>query len=66
MMKFNMRMLEAVTVYPTRFGAFPPATFFTVDAAFEYMRRVQEEYRGVFGICSCPATSFWKHQKDVK
>ncbi|EMM5100268.1 hypothetical protein ACK249_003612 [Pseudomonas aeruginosa] len=48
---------NATSVYPSRPGAFPPATFFTYEAQAAYMREVQS-YPGVFGICACPALSF--------
>lgn len=57
--------LTARTVYPTRKDAFPAATFFDNAGEFEYIRHVQENYKGVFGICSCPAGSFSLHQRDV-
>lgn len=58
--------LDARTVYPTREGAFPAATFFDADGEHAYMRHVQEHYKGVFGICSCPAASYEIHQVDVR
>jgi hypothetical protein len=56
---------KATSVYPTRAGAFPPATFFSYEAEFAYIRAVQGEYHGTFGICTCPASSFEMHQVDV-
>lgn len=58
--------LTARTVYPTRRGAFPAATFFDGSSELDYMREVQAEYRGTFGICSCPAGSYDLHQIDVR
>ena len=60
--------LRARTVYPTRHGAFAPATFWEASTELAYIREVQEASEGskvVFGICSCPAASFWHHQVDV-
>lgn len=56
---------KATSVYPTRAGAFPPATFFSYEAEFAYIRAVQSEYQGTFGICTCPASNFEMHQVDV-
>ncbi len=56
----------ASTVYPTRTGAFPAATFFTTEAELAYIRTVQADYHGTFGICVCTADSFWMHQADVR
>ena len=63
-MESNVRR-GATTVYPSREGAFPAATFLTSGAEFAYVRHVQSEYTGTFGICVCPAGSFWMHQVDV-
>ncbi len=56
----------ATTVYPSRSGAFPAATFFTREAEFDHIRAMQTTYHGTFGICVCPAESFWMHQVDVR
>jgi hypothetical protein len=53
------------TVYPSRAGAFPPATFFDAASELAYIHHVQAQYRGTFGICVCPSASFWVHQPDV-
>ncbi len=64
--EFTPMKRAATTVYPTRFGAFPAASFFTREAEFSYIRTVQTECHGTFGICVCPAESFWLHQVDVR
>lgn len=54
------------TVYPSRSGTFPAATFFTRDAEFAYIRSVQAELGDPCGICVCPAESFWLRQEDTR
>jgi hypothetical protein len=57
---------EATTVYPSPADAFPAATFFDAAAELSYIRAMQVEHEGVFGICVCPARSFWLHQADIR
>lgn len=52
----------ANTVYPSRSGATPPASFTTGRAEADYIRTMQHEYKGTFGICVCPAISYEMHQ----
>jgi hypothetical protein len=55
----------ASTVYPTRAGAFPPATFFDgADAAAYSSAMAGRKIEG--GICTCPAYGFDRHQRDVR
>ena len=53
------------TVYPSKQQAFPAATFFTFRDELDYISYVQKTYPGNFGICSCTAKNFEKHQPDV-
>ncbi len=55
----------ATTVYHSRAGFFPPATFTNSRSEADYIRSLQSEYKGEFGICVCPANSFEMHQVDV-
>lgn len=45
------------SVYPSRPGCFPAASFLSAAAEWDYIREVQG-YPGTFGICTCPARSF--------
>lgn len=57
-------MNEATTVYPSRAGGFPPASFRTFAESLAYCREVQEA-RPPCGICSCPARSYAMHYPDT-
>lgn len=59
------RMIYAAeTVYPSRAGGFPPASFFTFADSLRYARELQE--MGIdCGISICPAWSFEMHWKEV-
>jgi hypothetical protein len=54
------------TAYPSPAHAFPAATFSDAAAEISYGLAVQAEYPGTYGICVCPARSFWLHQADVR
>ena len=52
------------TVYPSRAGGFPPATFFTFAEALRYVREVSDR-RPPCGICTCPAGSYFVHYPET-
>ena len=52
------------TVYPSRAGGFPPASFFTFGDALGYIRTLQG-YGLACGICTCPAASYPMHYRDT-
>lgn len=58
-----MNAHTATTVYPTRAGAFPPATFFRLRHAIDYGRD-SSRYYGT-GCGTCPALSYAKHYPDT-
>ena len=63
-------MSAPVTVYPSRSGVFPPASFRTFADALVYIRELQEErsrtdYRPTCGICTCPPASYFMHYGDT-
>lgn len=49
--------MSRTTVYPTKPGGFPPASFRTFGDALDYTRQVQE-MRPPCGIAMCPAASY--------
>jgi len=49
-----------MTIYPARAGAFPAASFQTVQDSLDYVRFVQDSHP-VCGVCSCPAKSYPIH-----
>lgn len=49
------------TVYPSRAGGFPPASFLTFAEALYYIRTL----RPTCGICTCPAGSYAMHYRDT-
>lgn len=55
---------DATTVYPSRFGGFPPASFPTFGAAFSYVRTISDSGPPC-GICTCPASSYEMHLRDT-
>ncbi len=52
------------TVYPSRAGGFPPASFLTFAGALDYIRTLQG-YGLPCGICTCPAGSYAMHYRDT-
>ena len=52
------------TVYPSRAGGFPPASFLTFVDALSYIRTLQD-YGLPCGICTCPAGSYAMHYPDT-
>ena len=55
---------EPTTVYPSKAGGFPPATFFSFAESLSYVREMQ--WLGIdCGICTCPARSFEMHWREV-
>ena len=55
---------DRTTVYPSRAGGFPPASFLTFAGAFDYIRTLQG-YCLTCGICTCPAGSYAMHYRDT-
>lgn len=53
-----------VTVYPSRPGGFPPASFWRSSDAYSYMRAMQDAGCRC-GLNECPANSFAMHWKEV-
>lgn len=56
--------MDRTTVYPSRAGGFPPASFFTLWDALGYIRTLQG-YGLPCGICTCPAASYPMHYRDT-
>lgn len=56
--------MDRTTVYPSRAGGFPPASFFTFGDALGYIRTLQG-YGLACGICTCPAGSYSTHYPDT-
>lgn len=56
--------LNAVTVYPSRAGGFPAASFWSIVDAIQYQRSVSSTDTPC-GICECPASSYWRHYPDT-
>lgn len=58
---------ERTTVYPSRAGGFPPASFARYRDAIAYCLQVREAATLAHcGICECPAASFLPiHYKDT-
>ena len=56
-------MTDHTTVYPSRAGGFPPASFRTFADALTYTREISDS-RPPCGICMCPAGSYEMHQVD--
>lgn len=54
---------DHTTVYPSRAGGFPPASFRTFADALTYTREISDS-RPPCGICMCPAGSYEMHQVD--
>lgn len=54
--------MQKQTVYPSVRGAFPAASFLTLQDALRYSALMQG-VPGTFGICMCPPASFAKHQR---
>jgi len=52
------------TVYPSRHGGFPPASFRNFVDALAYVRQMSD-LRLNCGICTCPAESYAMHYKDT-
>lgn len=52
------------TVYPSRAGGFPPASFLTFADALGYIRQLQG-YGLTCGVCTCPAGSYAMHYRDT-
>lgn len=52
------------TVYPSRAGGFPPASFVTFAGAIDYVRQVSDS-RPPCGICTCPVGSYFMHYGDT-
>lgn len=53
--KNAMLSMDRTTVYPSRAGGFPPASFLTFADALGYIRTINR-YGLPCGICTCPAT----------
>lgn len=56
--------MSATTVYPSRVGGFPPASFRNFADALGYVRQVSDN-RPPCGICTCPAASYAMHYPDT-
>lgn len=56
--------MDRTTVYPSRAGGFPPASFLTFADALEYVRTLNR-YGLACGICTCPASSYAMHYRDT-
>ena len=52
------------TVYPSRAGGFPPASFMTFAGALGYVRQVSDSHPPC-GICTCPVGSYFMHYGDT-
>ena len=52
------------TVYPSRAGGFPPASFRNFGDALRYAREISDS-RPPCGICTCPAQSYDMHYPDT-
>ena len=66
MMKFEARKTYSMptTVYPSRAGGFPPASFRDFSDALEYIRTLNR-YGLPCGICTCPVGSYFMHYGDT-
>lgn len=53
------------TVYPSRAGGFPPASFRNLADAMAYIREMQDA-GAPCGLCICPAASYQMHYKDTE
>ena len=56
--------MDRTTVYPSRAGGFPPASFLTFGDALGYVRTLQG-YGLACGICTCPPGSYDMHYRDT-
>ena len=55
--------MKRTTVYPSRAGGFPPASFPDFGAALCYVNSLRNT--APCGICMCPAESYWMHYPDT-
>lgn len=56
--------MDRTTVYPSRAGRFPAASFRTFAEALRYAREISDN-RPPCGICMCPAPSYAMHYPDT-
>lgn len=56
--------MDRVTIYPSKAGGFPPASFWDVAEAMRYMRQMQDN-GAACGLCLCPAASYPMHYDET-